>query len=204
MEFADGSTRGASLVIGCDGLHSVIPQQLVGDDVRNAGNNVWRGVCDLSPDEIGACIGELWGRGRRFGYVGISATSTYWFATEEVDGGLDDPEEVSPERRKRHLMETYDGWTAPVGRLIEATPAEALIFTPCLDRKPTHTWGDGRVTLLGDAAHPMTPNLGQGACQAIEDAYVLAETLAGQSDTPVEALRQYEARRKEHTTWFVE
>jgi 2-polyprenyl-6-methoxyphenol hydroxylase-like FAD-dependent oxidoreductase len=86
--------------------------------------------------------------------------------------------------------------------LIDATDPAEMFGRDGADRKPVDRWGDGRVTLLGDAAHPMTPNLGQGACQAIEDAVVLARCLKEAPD-PVSALREYERRRIERTAYVV-
>src|SRR4029450_3459294 len=82
----------------------------------------------------------------------------------------------------------------PIPSLIEATPAVDILRHDIYDRPVLRTWGAGRITLLGDAAHPMTPNLGQGACQALEDAVVLAQCLREDADG-VSALRSYEAMR---------
>lgn len=86
--------------------------------------------------------------------------------------------------------------------MIEATAAVAILRHDIYDRPPLRSWGAGRATLLGDAAHPMTPNLGQGACQAIEDAVVLMKQLSAGGDV-VGALRAYEAQRIERTAWIV-
>jgi 2-polyprenyl-6-methoxyphenol hydroxylase-like FAD-dependent oxidoreductase len=82
---------------------------------------------------------------------------------------------------------------------IAATPADAIISVPARDRPPLRRWGEGPVTLLGDAAHPMLPSLAQGAAMAVEDAVVLARHLAGPAD-PVTALRGYEADRRGRAT----
>ena len=93
-------------------------------------------------------------------------------------------------------------WHAPVPALIEATAAAAILRNDIYDRDPVDRWRYGRVTLLGDAAHPMTPNLGQGGCQAIEDAVVLARCLG--EGGPVDAsLRRYESRRVARTKFIV-
>jgi 2-polyprenyl-6-methoxyphenol hydroxylase-like FAD-dependent oxidoreductase len=97
--------------------------------------------------------------------------------------------------RKARLSRLFGGWREPIGRLIEATDEEAILRNDLFDRQPVRNSGRGRVTLLGDAAHPPTPNLGQGACQALEDALVLVGCLAEQRE-PVAALRAYEARRR--------
>jgi 2-polyprenyl-6-methoxyphenol hydroxylase-like FAD-dependent oxidoreductase len=135
-----------------------------------------------------ALISESWGRGERFGIVDIGFREVYWFACADAPpGGLD--VDVQAELRRR-----FGGWHAPIQELIEATPSAGIVRTDIYDRAPVRKWHDQRVVLLGDAAHPMTPNLGQGAGQAIEDAAVLDESLAG-GGTVEEALLAYEQRR---------
>jgi 2-polyprenyl-6-methoxyphenol hydroxylase-like FAD-dependent oxidoreductase len=90
----------------------------------------------------------------------------------------------------------------PTEERIQATDMSAIYRREIVDRDPIKKSGSGRVTLLGDAAHAMTPNLGQGACQAIEDSVVLTRCLAANSD-PVAALRAYEARRIPRTAPIV-
>jgi 2-polyprenyl-6-methoxyphenol hydroxylase-like FAD-dependent oxidoreductase len=96
----------------------------------------------------------------------------------------------------------FAGWHRPVAEVLAATPEEAVLRNDILHRLPAPRWVEGRVALLGDAAHPMTPNLGQGACQAIEDAVILAGCLAADAD-PARALQTYEVRRKARADGFV-
>ncbi len=97
------------------------------------------------------------------------------------------------------MLERFGGWHEPVPAVIRATEEAKILRNDIYDREPLKRWGDGRVTLLGDAAHPMTtPNLGQGACQVIEDAAELAECLRGGAGV-VRALRLYEDRRRRRT-----
>jgi 2-polyprenyl-6-methoxyphenol hydroxylase-like FAD-dependent oxidoreductase len=191
-EFEDGSRREADALIGADGLHSSVRAQLLGDaEPRYAGYTSWRGVtadrCGL-PDDFG---GEMWGRGQRFGGCCIDGGRFYWFAVAAAPAGQ---READPEQAKRALLERYAGWGGRVPELLRSTPAAAILRTDISDRAPSARWGEGRVTLLGDAAHPMTPNLGQGACQAIEDALALAEALRAAASLEA-GLRAYEARR---------
>lgn len=109
-------------------------------------------------------------------------------------GGRDTPGTVKPELIARHR-----GWTAPVQDLIGATSEAEIIRSDVQGRRPDRRWGEGRVTLLGDAAHPITFNIGQGACQALEDALVLAERLATADGRPEAALRAYEKERRGRT-----
>src|SRR5690606_18637924 len=85
-------------------------------------------------------------------------------------------------------------WHAPIPEILDRTPAESVLRGDIFDREPVRTWVDGRVAILGDAAHPMTPNLGQGACQALEDAAVLATCLDPETPVP-EALKRYQRTR---------
>ena len=108
------------------------------------------------------------------------------------------------EAQKDTLLGTFRGWHEPIEELIRATDERAILRTAIYDRDPLgERWGEGRVSLLGDAAHPMTPDLGQGACQAIEDAVVLAKYLSEESD-PALALRHYEAHRARRVATIVQ
>ena len=103
---------------------------------------------------------------------------------------------------RKFLLEHFGKFRSPIPALIEATPKERLIRTDIHDRVPVRSWTKGRVALLGDAAHPTTPNLGQGACMAIEDAVTLAHHLTQAPDLPT-ALAAYEAARVPFTTRIV-
>jgi 2-polyprenyl-6-methoxyphenol hydroxylase-like FAD-dependent oxidoreductase len=118
----------------------------------------------------------------------------YWFAVKNAPEGEVDP----PEQRKQMLLDLFRGWPDPIAEIIESTPVESTHRRDLYDRKPGDRWGDGRVTLLGDAAHAMTFDLGQGAGQSIEDGVVIARSLADAAD-PVVALREYERRRMKRT-----
>jgi 2-polyprenyl-6-methoxyphenol hydroxylase-like FAD-dependent oxidoreductase len=131
---------------------------------------------------------ESWGHGERFGIVDIGFGQIYWFAVATAAPGGSDGDV------RRELLSRFAGWHEPVRAIIEATPAAQILRTDISDRRPIHRWHEGRVVLLGDAAHPMTPNLGQGAGQAIEDAVVLGRCLAN-ADEPGAALGQYERLR---------
>lgn len=179
-------------LIGADGLNSIVRAQLFGPEApRYSGYTSWRGVTKFESELFPVGLGvEAWGRGQRFGITHISEGRVYWFATKNAPAkGQDKPGTV-----KQKLLSMFKGWQAPIEAIIEATAEEAILRTDIQDRKPRLRWTEGRVTLLGDAAHPMTPNLGQGACQAIEDAVVLAECLRQESDLEA-ALQQYEKRR---------
>jgi 2-polyprenyl-6-methoxyphenol hydroxylase-like FAD-dependent oxidoreductase len=141
---------------------------------------------------------ESWGRGARFGCAHIGGGRVYWFATSNAPEGQKDGPPGSPSGAKGRLLGLFRGWHWPVEKLVASTEEGAIRRDDIYDREPLgERWGEGRVTLLGDAAHPTTPNLGQGACLAIEDAVVLARCLDGAGGTGgiVPALRRYERLR---------
>jgi 2-polyprenyl-6-methoxyphenol hydroxylase-like FAD-dependent oxidoreductase len=197
--FADGREERGGLLIGADGIKSVTRDTQFGPTrLRYSGYKCWRSITPFG-DSTSFPLGSwwlLWGRGARFGMSYVGGGNVYWYAMVNAPEGASDP----AEGRKRRVLEAFRGWSAPVQALIEATPEASIIPTDLYDVVPIPRWGTGRVTLLGDAAHATTPNLGQGACQAIEDAVILAKDLAmskGLSDcaTAIAALRRYEARR---------
>jgi 2-polyprenyl-6-methoxyphenol hydroxylase-like FAD-dependent oxidoreductase len=188
-KFEDGREARGDLLIGADGLRSVIHSALFGEKApRYGGYTAWRAVTQF--DQARLTPGETWGRGQRFGQWGMTGGRVYWYATESVPEGQGDP----PEGRKRGLLKLFRGWHKPVEDLLEATDESAILRNDVYDRPALRHWSVGRATLLGDAAHPMTPDMGQGACQAIEDAVVLADCLTRFSDV-AQALRAYESRR---------
>jgi 2-polyprenyl-6-methoxyphenol hydroxylase-like FAD-dependent oxidoreductase len=187
---------GGDVLVGADGIHSAVRTALWGPEApRYAGYTCWRGICDWVPHELGF---EAWGRGARFGAVGIGGGRTYWFATADTAEGGQDPDDV-----QAALLDRFGTWADPVPELLRRTPSAAIRRNDIIDRPPSPRWGRGATTLLGDAAHAMTPNMGQGACQAIEDAWVLARCLT-EGTGPAAALRSYESERQPRTAWFVE
>lgn len=195
--FKNGEVVRGDVLIGADGLHSVIRAQLFGNSPpRYAGYTAWRAVVRIAHPQIAPC--ESWGRGRRFGIIPFADGRVYWYATKNsAEGGRDSPGQAKPD-----LLRLFRGWHDPVEALIEATEESAILRNDIYDREPLQRWSEDRVTLLGDAAHPMTPDLGQGGCQAIEDAVVLAACLAN-SDHAISALRSYQARRIPRTRGLV-
>jgi 2-polyprenyl-6-methoxyphenol hydroxylase-like FAD-dependent oxidoreductase len=197
--FADGQESRGDVLIAADGLTSVVRRQLRGNEpVRYSGYVIDFGLVELDHPALVRGFREYDGRGTRFFSFPVADGRWYWACVycRPARGG------PAPAAPKGELLGLYRGWPEPVEALIDATDPAEMFGRDGADRKPVDRWGDGRVTLLGDAAHPMTPNLGQGACQAIEDAVVLARCVKEGPD-PVSALREYERRRIERTAYVV-
>lgn len=193
MRLGSGDRIDAPVLIGADGLHSVVRAQLFGAGApKYAGYTSWRGITRPLGDRVPRHGAEIWGSGRRFGLTQVGGTRAYWFAVLNAPPGERD---ASPELALASLQDLFRGFPAPALDLIAATDPSAILRTDIADRDPIHVWGRGRVTLLGDAAHPMTPNLGQGACQAIEDAMALAACVQASRDDLQIGLRNYEGAR---------
>src|SRR5579875_1228035 len=161
----------ADLVVGADGLHSATRQSLWpgGPAPRYAGYTSWRMVCPALPI-TGTC--EWWGRGERFGYSPLPDGRIYCYATANAREGADDGGLAELRRR-------FGRWHHPIPALLDAADSGAVLHHDLYELPQLKTYVSGPVALAGDAAHAMTPNLGQGACQALEDAVVLGNVLAG-------------------------
>jgi 2-polyprenyl-6-methoxyphenol hydroxylase-like FAD-dependent oxidoreductase len=194
-ETSDGEAFYGDLLIGADGLESTVRSNLWGHDpLRHSGLLAYRAVVDWSGDELKA--GEYWGAGGAFGLAPIDGDRIYWYATRSTNGELPEDNPIPS------LVERFRDWAPELATLIAATPPSAVLRHDLYDRKPGGPWTSGRIALLGDAAHPMLPFLGQGACQAIEDAQAIAEALAGEPDIPA-ALKAYERRRRKRASHAV-
>ena len=183
--FASGRAASGDALIGADGLRSRVRTQLIGDgEPVYRGYQCWRGVCHLPASEL---LTETFGLGVRVGLVPIGRRGTAWWCTaNEAELANDEPDGA-----KSKLLRWVGNWHQPIPNVIGGTDATAIIKTAMYDRRPVKTWSKGCCTLLGDAAHPTTPNMAQGGCMAIEDAVVLARCLSHYSD-PAIACRVYE------------
>ena len=180
----------ADIVIGADGIRSTVRRSLFGEEpLRYGGHRAWRAGTRFDDERVRDRFVEVWGVGGGFGFGPAGKGRVYWYCFEAVPEGA-----PPPERPRDEFLRRYGTWFDPIPALIESTERDAIEPTFTYDRPPRRTWGRGRVTLLGDAAHPMKPNIGQGAAQALEDAVVLGSCIAGMAD-PEDALRAYERRR---------
>jgi 2-polyprenyl-6-methoxyphenol hydroxylase-like FAD-dependent oxidoreductase len=193
VELSTGRSERADLVVVADGLHSTRRAQLFGDHpgARYAGFTAWRGVT-AGPFPLDAAA-ETWGRGAEFGATILTDSRVYWFATANL------PEGALAGDGRAEVLRRFGHWHDPVRRIVEATEPDAVLRHDIYElARPLPPFASGRVALLGDAAHAMTPNLGQGACLAMEDAVELAALVARADDVPA-ALREYDARRRPRT-----
>ncbi len=199
VHFADGTSESGDILIGADGVHSAVRKQLLGPEPPDyTGYIAWRGHAHLGPEEFApGTFHAIFGPGTRFTYYDIAPGLVHWMSVANGPAGGRDT--GTPEQTLAMLRERHDGWVDPVDRILEATDPESILRGDVLDRKPDAVWGKGRVTLLGDSAHAISFNIGQGACQAIEDALVLALHLSDPEATLTGALRAYEAERQERT-----
>ena len=184
LGFENGETMLFDAVIGADGIHSVVREHIINDGKPIfRGYNVWRGVVKTNLD-IGYAS-ETFGNGQRVGIVPIKDGVYGWWATCNEDYMQDD----SPEVAKEKLNRLFGTWHNPIVELINNT--EHILKNSVVDRKPIKGWTKGNASLLGDAAHPTTPNLGQGGCMAIEGAYILSKSIKKYGLTP-KAFDRYE------------
>jgi 2-polyprenyl-6-methoxyphenol hydroxylase-like FAD-dependent oxidoreductase len=195
LRFENGASAEADLVVACDGIHSTVRKSLgLKTKLSNRHYSVWRGVTHLDPSFDSRQLGlehdgdfsESYGRGTRFGILRLGPGRIHWYAT--ANNSLV-PRDL-PERPA--LQKLFAGWHSPIPALL--ADAENIVHSEVQDRLSTLPWVVGRVAILGDAAHPISPNFGQGACLAIEDAVVLAACLQAQQNLP-RALRRYEISR---------
>ena len=183
----------AGLLVGADGINSVIRQFLLNDGSPcYRGSMSWRAVVEdmdgvSSPGEYLLISGE----GKNFAIIDVGGGFTCWSAF-----ALSKSEVLSfsPDAAKSRVLTEFCGWPEPVEKIVQATDASRIIEGGICDRPPVKHWSQGRVTLLGDAAHPMRPALGQGTAMAFEDAYELSACLQSGLN-PEEALKKYETER---------
>lgn len=195
--FRDRAPAHGALLIGADGIHSAVRTALWGPgETRYSGQTCYRGIADFTAADP-RVLREVQGAGQRAAVCAIGPHRVYWWAAINAPAGQED----DPAARPLHLQERFAGWPYGVPEAIEATTGPVL-RNDLVDRAPLTRWGRGRATLLGDAAHPMLPNLGQGACTAIEDGLVLARAVA-RHGLASEALQAYERERIGRTTKVV-
>jgi 2-polyprenyl-6-methoxyphenol hydroxylase-like FAD-dependent oxidoreductase len=189
VTLSDSTTRTASAVVGADGTRSAVARHLNGALTdRYVGYTAWRGVADYAIDPDVA--GEVLGPGIEFGHVPLGSDRTYWFATERAPAG-----QAAPQGELDYLKARFASWAHPVPEVLAATHLDDVLRNDLYDRDQARQWSRGPVVVVGDAAHPMRPHLGQGGCQGLEDAAVLARFVDGDDDLAAAFARFAKFRR---------
>jgi 2-polyprenyl-6-methoxyphenol hydroxylase-like FAD-dependent oxidoreductase len=200
VAFTNGVREEFDGVIGADGIHSRVRETLFGPaEPLDRGYTICRGVSQYHGDLIRRGYNsETWGTGNRFGILAMGDGRYTWYATSNAS--LESF--GTPAQRRQELLRIFDGWHEPIPQLIAATPIENIFPARACDGPELRQWGKGSITLLGDAAHACTPNLGQGCAMALEDVVTLAKCVAGtfpiaSGAFPIsDAFRRYEAMRQ--------
>ena len=194
--FSDNSQATGDFLIAADGTHSVIREYVLEERLerRYAGYVNWNGLVTIDEriapaDQWTTFVGD----GKRVSLMPVSGNRFYFFFDVPLPKGL--PQDRSTV--KADLTGYFQGWAEPVQQLIAAINPDTTNRVEIHDIEPFSRFVKGRVALLGDAAHSTTPDIGQGGCAAMEDAVVLASTLASHSLGIEDALLRYQARRVE-------
>lgn len=195
--FSDGSLAQGDCLVAADGIHSLIRKKLVpGSSLRYAGHTCWRAVTDTYPQSLDTSkFTETWGAKGRFGIVPLAGNRVYWYAC--INAPVNDSQMAA--YTLEDLASAFRHHHAPIPQLIEMTQPNQLIRNDINDIAPLRQFAFGKIVLTGDAAHATTPNMGQGACQAIEDAIVLANCLS-RNVQPEAAFKEFERKRIGRTT----
>lgn len=197
--FDDGSTYRCRYLIVADGVKSTARQQLVPQSTpRYSGYTCWRAT--ISNHMLGLERGsETWGPKGRFGMTPLVDNRIYWYAC--INAPKDSP--LYRAYSVRDLLSVFGGYHSPIPELLRNTGDENLIWNDIIDIKPLDRFAYGNILLIGDAAHATTPNMGQGACQALEDVAVLSNELLRNS-TVEQAFKHFEKRRLKRTKYITE
>ena len=183
-------------LIAADGIHSVVRKKYAPDSqIRYAGYTCWRGVT-TNPIANYNTTSETWGKNGRFGIVPLKDGRVYWFLV------MNNPTANDPAMQALNLTDLYlhfKDYHYPIPQILQATQANQFIWNDIIDLKPINQYAYNQVLLLGDAAHATTPNMGQGACQAIEDAAVLLNCIRQQPNNIAQAFTNFEQKRLKRT-----
>ncbi|MCH2193598.1 FAD-dependent monooxygenase [Kordia sp.] len=190
LQFQNGQQIKSSIILAADGIYSNVRNVLFPNSkLRSMKQVCWRGVANFTlPKTYQNELNEAWGNGDRFAFVQLHENQMYWYAVKSFTQHKD---EFSTE----DLSSYFSSYASIVQEIITTTPSQNIHETVIEDLQPISSWHDEFACLIGDAAHATTPNMGQGACQAIEDALVIANCLK-ECDTTEEAFRKYQKQRK--------
>lgn len=202
LTFENGEQIQSSTLIGADGINSMVRQTIFPNNtLRTAKQICWRGVTTFKlPIKYKCELNEAWGKTDRFGFVQIAEHKVYWYALKSFRNDIN-------EFHVNDIKTYFNKYHPIVHEIIEATKKEQINTADIADLKPTNIWHKENVCIIGDAAHATTPNMGQGACQAIEDAYVLSECLnkyeTKQAFAAFQKLRRPKAHQVVKASWML-
>ena len=200
VQFENG-TETVDILLGADGINSKVRAAIApGSNIRSSEQICWRGVSKISlPLEIQKIGREAWGKQIRFGFSQINEKEVYWFAVASADH----VERVARQDKKQYLLGLFQEFSPIVTNLISNTELTRIHEALLCDLEKIPSWYAGNVCLIGDAAHATTPNMGQGACQGIEDAYYLSNSLSNYLQNPEKAFQKFQDRRRKKVDYVV-
>jgi len=202
LYFKDKELVQSSLLIAADGINSIVRQNLFPQNtIRKTKQICWRGITNFTlPSKHQHELNEAWGKGDRFGFVQLENDKVYWYALKSFDTNEN---KLSITDIEKH----FENYSLLIKNIIRSTQKERIYTATISDLKPSYSWYKNNVCLIGDAAHGMTPNMGQGACQAIEDAYVLSICLkkydANKAFQIYQSTRLPKAHKIVNTSWTI-
>lgn len=202
LNFENGKQIQSSIVLGADGLNSVVRQKIFSNNnIRNANQICWRGISKYElPIKFRNELNEAWGKSERFGFVQITKNKVYWYALKSF-------KKNKTEFSINNLTQYFNDYNLLVKDIIDSTEKEQIHTAEISDLKPTNIWHKENICLIGDSVHATTPNMGQGACQAVEDAFVLSECLdkyeMTKAFTEFQNLRLPKAHQVTKASWLV-
>ena len=197
VTLADGEVLHAPWVVLADGIRSVGRAAIAASAIRDAGQWCWRGIAEgVDIGRLSAAFVEAWGSEWRFGIIPVGGGRTYWFIVQRDSAGSVRATE-SVDERLGYVTRAAARLLPLLSDLVAATPKEQILENRLEDLAPLARWHSARIICIGDAAHAMTPNLGQGATQALEDAVILAAMMA--DSDPADAFARFEAFRRPRT-----
>jgi 2-polyprenyl-6-methoxyphenol hydroxylase-like FAD-dependent oxidoreductase len=193
VNFSDGTSVKAGFVIAADGIHSAVREQIFpGVKFAGTGHIVWRGISAINlKHKYKKAIMEAWAHGVRFGFSEIADGMVDWFVVEK--GG---PATLQREGLKERLQDIFKNFAYPLPDILQAADEQKMIRNEITDFDPIPKWSKRNICLIGDAAHASTPYMGQGGCQAVEDAYVIAKCLHEENNVERAFEKMQQLRRK--------
>jgi 2-polyprenyl-6-methoxyphenol hydroxylase-like FAD-dependent oxidoreductase len=200
IQFENGQDQ-VDILLGADGIHSLVRSAITSKAIiRNSGQVCWRGIAKLNfPDDLKKLGREAWGKQIRFGFTAINEDEVYWFAVAN-EQHLEKADKLD---RKQYIAALFNRFSPIVIELIASTKPTDIHQAILTDLKKLPYWYNDKVCLIGDAAHATTPNMGQGACQGIEDAYFISNSLSKSLENPTEAFKEFQLKRREKVDYIV-